>query len=101
VVENVVVYVTSEFNTLSALSTSDGHELWDYQGGNSVGPVVDHGVVYVETGASFYAFSARDGHQLWHVQSTSGFESTPTVVNGVVYLADFENVYAFSTSQMS
>ena len=60
-------------------------------------------MVYVGIGSGFfYALSARDGKQLWRFYGEdSSFNSSPVIVNRMIYAADGDYVYAFATSQGS
>jgi len=92
-----IVYVGSGTNVL-ALSADDGHQVWRFQTGDSIGSsaAVSDGVVYIGSGdTNLYALDAHSGTELWRFGTGSFIESSPSVVNGVVYVGSFDHsVYA-------
>lgn len=55
-------------------------------------PLVANGVVYYASGGNLRAFNATTGAQLWQNTQIGGIHwSSPVVVNGVLYLSDFNN----------
>jgi outer membrane protein assembly factor BamB len=107
-VANGVVYINSLSGNFEALNASNGNQIWTYPiGGKSSAAIVD-GVVYV--GSDFldnstyegavYALNATDGAKLWSYITGGSVDSSPAVVNGVVYISSWEdhignNIYAF------
>jgi outer membrane protein assembly factor BamB len=86
-----VVYISTFYGGVSALNTTTGLLLWNYNPGtqNATGssPTVVGGVVYVSSGGDyFYALNASDGTNLWTAPVTTGIGADPTVENGIVYV---------------
>jgi len=104
------VYITEDAATVDtvtyvyALDASDGTEQWRFEttGGISSPAVVD-GTVYVGNtdtvgGGTVYALDAGDGSERWAVDIDGGITSSPTVVDGGVYVGDFDGtVHALDT----
>jgi outer membrane protein assembly factor BamB len=105
VVDGVVDVGTMD-STVYALRASDGGLLWRYQAAGPVGgpvaspPVVVDGIVYVNANVDqglgyltgyIYALRASDGTLLWRYTTGNfvyhGYVYSPTVANGVVYIA--------------
>ncbi len=102
-VANGVVYVASaDDNSLYALNASTGAKLWNYTAGGCCvsSPAVANGVVYDSDSLSLYALNASTGAKLWSY-AAAGYPNSPVVVNGVVYLALGNYVYAFSLAGAS
>jgi eukaryotic-like serine/threonine-protein kinase len=99
-VVNGVVYIGSMDGNVYALNAENGNRIWNHPIGDDVksSPAVVNGVVFVGSEVSagsngyvgnFYALNAADGSKIWN--STLGnyysyIESSPSVVNGVVYV---------------
>ena len=83
-----VVYIGSNDGNLYALNADTGAQLWASPfTGAPDDPAVASGVVYVGgNDRQLYAFNAATGAQLWSVELEDIVESTPTVVDGVVYV---------------
>jgi outer membrane protein assembly factor BamB len=101
-VVNGVVYVASDSNgSVYALNASTGAQLWSFATGADLlaSPAVANGVVYVEQydGSNLYALDASTGAQLWSDNIGSSL-SSPTVVNGVVYIGGGDALYALNAS---
>ena len=99
VVDNGVLYVrTSPPNTLHALDTATGAELWSASPGGA--PAVSGGVVYTSWKSdTLEARDSANGNVLW--TGIVGVEdlSMPVVGNGVVYVhSDLGHLYAFDAS---
>jgi outer membrane protein assembly factor BamB len=102
---NGVVYAGSENSTFYALKASNGHQLWSYRTGGQVqcSPAVANGTVYFDSfDGNVYALRARTGVKVWsYATGGSGNNSSPTVVNGVVYIGGGNsdpNVYALDAA---
>ncbi len=95
-VANGVVYVASNDGNLYALNASTGAKLWSYASGACciASPAVANGVVYDSDAASLYALNASTGAKLWSYAGVGS--NSPAIVDGVVYLASGNYVYAFS-----
>ena len=81
-----------------ALKASTGALLWSYATGGGIEyspPVVANGVVYVSSDdGKLYALNASTGRPLWSY-AAGGFETSPAVANGVLYIGSGGHVYAF------
>jgi outer membrane protein assembly factor BamB len=104
-----VVYVTSEgTGNVYALNASTGAKLWSYATGGASeefvesSPAVANGVVYVGSlDGNLYALNASTGAKLWSFKTSGGVKSSPTIVDGVVYVRagiypSGGNTYAFA-----
>jgi len=60
-------------------------------------PAVSDGVVYTASNSGVYALNASNGAELWKSLSGLGFDSSPAVVNGTVYIGS-DNVYALNAT---
>ena len=91
VVANGVVYVGS-YNKFYALNAATGEVIWTFGSrelGISCSPAVADGIVYFGSGDQgwyLYALDADNGHVLWTYCMASTVKSSPTIVNGVLYL---------------
>jgi eukaryotic-like serine/threonine-protein kinase len=111
-VVNGIVYVGS--NELSygrvggniyALNAYSGVKIWNYSTGNSVfaavhsSPSVSDGTLFVGTDRFVFALNALTGTKIWAYQTDGQVESSPAVVDGVVYIGSRDgNIYALNTS---
>jgi outer membrane protein assembly factor BamB len=84
-----------------ALNADTGAFIWKYGVENAVfgSPAVANGVVYVSDAGNVYALDASTGALIW--SQAYGTQSSPTVVNDVVYIASTDpnsdqNVYALN-----
>ncbi|MGB7900916.1 MAG: PQQ-binding-like beta-propeller repeat protein [Halobacteriota archaeon] len=96
-ISNGVAYLTvcGVNDTLYALNATTGTQLWNTTAAGD--PVVANGVVYAENGNEVTALNASTGANVWNY-TTGGVESSPAVVNGVVYVgSDDGNIYAIGT----
>jgi outer membrane protein assembly factor BamB len=99
-VANGILYIGSANGNLYALNATDGIKLWNYSTGGSVAssPAVANGIVYVGSlGGGFYALNATNGEKIWSF-TTDRINSSPTIVDGVVYFAGSHTVYAFNAN---
>src|SRR5579884_1778214 len=96
-VANGVVYVSTEDGRVCAFDAATGRTLWtsDSFGSHGSAPAVANGVVYIgETAGGagkgrVYAFDAATGQNRWVSELVDGgidINSSPTVVNGMVYI---------------
>ena len=125
-VVNGVVYIGSEvstvlngnyFGSVYALNATNGNKLWNYTTGNyynyvESSPAVVGGVVYIgssegitpepptfASAGNVYALNATNGDKLWNYTTGSNVDSSPAVVDGVVYVGSGNgNVYALNAS---
>ncbi len=99
-VANGIVYFTNNDNAY-ALNTKTGVLLWNSTGVSAYSSLtVANGIVYsgAYTGVApnVYALNATTGAILWSYTTGNAIESSPAVVNGVVYIGSFDNkLYAF------
>jgi outer membrane protein assembly factor BamB len=99
-VANGVVYVGLQEGGVLALDASTGAREWTFNTGiqviSSPSPAVANGVVYETSDVgNVYALNASTGALLWTLNAgSSGFVSSPVVVNGMVYFAS-EALLAF------
>jgi outer membrane protein assembly factor BamB len=96
VVANGVVFLSSQFGSLSAFNASTGNALWSTTTGDPFStPAVADGVVYVGSGDStLRAFNAVTGAGMWTAPGP-GRAGSPAVANNVVYVANTTELYAF------
>ncbi len=122
-----VVYIGSEVSagsngyvgTVYALNAANGAKLWNYTTGNyynyvDSSPAVVDGVVYIGSSVGLalpppptlaiilgtvYALNATNGDKLWNYTTDSSVDSSPAVVNGVVYVGSEDGyVYALKAT---
>lgn len=85
---NEVVYVGSDDHNVYALNAKTGALLWSQPFSiRTSSPAVANGVVYIGGSSvdDMYALNASTGAQLWSYKVSSYMNSSPTVVNGMVY----------------
>jgi eukaryotic-like serine/threonine-protein kinase len=93
VVANGIVYISSYDGNLYALNAKTGEKIWNYHTtilGIGSSPTVDDGIVYVGSGDQnryLYAFNAYNGGLLWIDYIGASATNSPTIVNGIIYLA--------------
>ena len=94
---NNTVYVGAN-STLYALSAFSGAILWSQPFPGFVQSVsAANGVVYSSTDQTVYAFNGTTGSILWSYTIGGPVSSSPTIVNGQVFLGSFSTgVYCFS-----
>lgn len=85
-----IVYAVDQDNTLSAGDAATGKLIWHAQASIHSKPAVTYGIAYVSTVAigshAVVALDARAGKQVWSSAADEVIESSPTVVDGVVYI---------------
>ncbi|HET9055976.1 MAG TPA: PQQ-binding-like beta-propeller repeat protein [Chitinophagaceae bacterium] len=94
---NGIVYFGSSDFFLYALNAATGQLIWKYPTGsviNQSGATIANGIIYVGSrDAYLHAIDATTGNNVWRF-STNGVsleQSSPTVENGVVYIAGWFN----------
>ena len=88
-----MVYVHSE-DGLYAADAATGVVRWRVATrGLPTSPAVAHGVVY-SAASALEARNARTGQLIWSVPVDINYHSSPTVVDGVVYVGSLHHVYA-------
>lgn len=100
-----VVYVGGYDKRIHALSDSNGHELWSFNGataGYSTNPLVVGGKVFAGNRDGFmYAIGAhgtsRQGQLIWKYKTGGLIDTSAAYKNGVVYFASNDN-YAYALS---
>lgn len=93
-----IVYAAGDSSdTVYALDATTGRELWWFRAGLRHGQLTDAAIAYghVFVGqiglgrkAGLYCLSGRTGRVLWQFKDNNGFETGPSVTNGIVYAAD-------------
>jgi outer membrane protein assembly factor BamB len=93
-----VVYVGSRDKYLHAINAATGTMMWKFHSGYSLemsGATVVNGVVYIggwidwpdfNKPGSLFAIDATTGNLIWEKFPKSGFSSSPTVSNGLLYV---------------
>jgi outer membrane protein assembly factor BamB len=101
---NGVIYFGSDDVFVHAVNNNNGRLLWRYRTDNQLvtsSPVVQDGVVYVAS-TSLYALNAKDGSLLWRHRFQYGASSSPTVVNGTIYIGEGDDyTYALNATDGS
>jgi outer membrane protein assembly factor BamB len=103
-VVNGVVYVcTNGYNNgeLNAIDAASGTLKWKFISpipNLTSSPIVSNGVLYMASSGQnigiLYAVNIVDGSLKWSYTTDYGFDSSPVVYNGAVYLADYASVIA-------
>ncbi|MCX6767175.1 MAG: PQQ-binding-like beta-propeller repeat protein [Candidatus Micrarchaeota archaeon] len=100
-VANGIVYVGSADNKVYALSTSTGHQIWNFTGGSGFGssPAVANGIVFIGSwDNNVYALNASTGVQVWNYPTGDWIGSSPAVANGMVFIGSNDGYfYAFGS----
>jgi outer membrane protein assembly factor BamB len=99
-----VVYVQEVGGGVSAIDASTGSLRWHSDNGDTLASVaVANGVLYTRDDAGVMALDTVDGTELWSApipMSGADASSSPTVVNGAVYVGSGQNttgqLYAFA-----
>jgi outer membrane protein assembly factor BamB len=98
-VANGLVYLPSWDGNMYALNATTGTVIWSYPTApDDALPTVANGVVYIGTASyigEFYALDAVTGSLLWSYKTPANISAGSAVVNGMVYLAGGDKVYAF------
>jgi outer membrane protein assembly factor BamB len=100
-VVNGTIYFAGRWPTVYAMDANAGSLKWkrDFQIiENKIisNPSVANGIVYFgDYYGNFYALNADDGTTKWSVKTSTRVTTSPTLVNGIVYVTDMENLYAF------
>ncbi len=101
---NGIVYFGSDDGFVNAVHEVNGKLAWHYRTDNQLvtsSPVVQNGVVYVASN-SLYAFNAGNGSLLWRHRFQYGAASSPTVVNGTIYIGEGDGyLYALNATDGS
>lgn len=102
-VANGVVYASSYTGTLYALNAQSGATIWSHVVTTNIpsqsGISVANGIVYEGWDDGYlYAFNAQTGVQMWAFNSGGDIYTSPSVANGVVYLAAGAELYALNAT---
>jgi outer membrane protein assembly factor BamB len=89
-----------------ALNASNGAKIWNYSlGPNSQSkgsPAVQNGIVIVGSFGNISALNATNGNLIWNFKTNGAVQSSPTIVNGIVYIGSLDgpnrSVYALALS---
>lgn len=113
-VANGIVYVGSLGGGFYALNATNGEKIWSFTTDWIFSsPTIVDGVVYFAGAHTIYAFNANSGLMLWNtsisspniVGINSAIDSSPAVVNGVVYIGTEDgldgNLYALNATDGS
>ena len=95
--------------TILALRASNGHLLWRFRTQGTDGlangmPAEANGILYIATlHGAIYSLRANTGALLWHISRPTGQDIppvpvSPTVVNGILYVAAQQSIYALRAS---
>jgi outer membrane protein assembly factor BamB len=86
VASDSAVYFGSDDNHLYAVDVKTGEEKWKFNTGNRItSPKLSDGVVYFSSGYHLYALDNKIGKEKWKFEAEGTVESSPTVLDGVVY----------------
>lgn len=92
-VVNNVIYIGGWWDKFDALDARNGSVIWEYSTGapNMGAPVIVENIVYFSSDNGYaYALTADRGSLLWKYET--GFtRNSPTVANGIVYLAGWNS----------
>ncbi|MEW6222649.1 MAG: PQQ-binding-like beta-propeller repeat protein [Candidatus Hadarchaeota archaeon] len=84
------VFVGSSDGKVHALDAANGNEIWSFQTGDTIytaSPTVVDNTVYIGSwDGKLYALNAADGNLKWSYSTGGTIDSTPAVVNGVVFI---------------
>ena len=92
-VSNGLVYVGTNGGAIYALNATTGALVWKYQATGiqpQGSPTVVNGILYFGNSFALYALKADTGALLWQVPA-GRIVLTPSVVNGVVYVTEFQD----------
>ncbi len=86
-VVNGNVYFGTTVGQIYALNATTGTRIWSYSTGfYTTVPAVVNGVVYIGSGMNVWALKADSGELLWKEPVGRNIQSSPTVVDGVLYI---------------
>jgi outer membrane protein assembly factor BamB len=101
-VANGYVYVGDD--KTYAFNASSGAQVWNSTEGSSFAPAVADGLVYVSDSIRIVALNASTGTKIWNYTfpPTEYYaDSSPAIVDGVVYAVGGDAIYAFGMSEAS
>jgi outer membrane protein assembly factor BamB len=89
VIVNGVAYIGNTDGLLIAIDTKTGKERWRAKPGASLvgAAAVAGGTVYAQSSDGLFAVDAETGVKLWDFTVYPGYDSTPVVVDGAVYMS--------------
>ncbi len=103
VTDGKLVVATVQDGRMVALDASSGKTLWtttlSLNNPPLAAPVITGDRIYLgQREGLFLAFNAADGKEMWRWQNPEGsFESSPLVVDGVVYVFSTDGLFAFDS----
>lgn len=101
-ISGAVAYFGTRDGYLIALDLLTQQPKWSFDlGGYPVraSPAVDERTVFIGSGFNVFAIDADSGRQIWKAKIDYAGESSPTVADGVVYIASKENhLYAIDAT---
>jgi eukaryotic-like serine/threonine-protein kinase len=93
------VYTSNNDGYFYSLNATNGSLNWRvniWPGGN---PAIVNDIVYTAGAGVFYALDASTGTEIWKLQIASLSGSSPTIVNGIVYIAaENHQIYALNAA---
>lgn len=90
-----MVYLGSKSGFLQALDALTGEERWRFDLGDYIvraSPAVVNDTVYITSGFSLFAVDTRTGEERWSVPIRFAGQSSPAVIDGVVYVSSHEGL---------
>ncbi len=101
-VDNGVVYIGSAGGFVQAFNASTGTQIFRHPTGGqgvSASPLVINDGVYIGVGL-LMRLNTSTGHPTWtyRAQDSSSFETSPAVVDGIIYVGADYNIYAVNAS---
>ncbi|MCX6666369.1 MAG: PQQ-binding-like beta-propeller repeat protein, partial [Euryarchaeota archaeon] len=102
-IANGLLFIGSDNGKLYALNLSNGSKVWEKtlgdNGVRSSPAVAGNNIVYVgdmaTTGGKIFALNASTGAEIWIYQTNMQIESSPAIVDNVMYTGGGQKVYAF------
>ncbi|MDP9357063.1 MAG: PQQ-binding-like beta-propeller repeat protein [Chloroflexota bacterium] len=90
-----MVYLGSKSGFLHALDATTGAERWRFDLGDYIvraSPAVANDTVYITSGFSLFAIDAKTGKERWRVPIRFAGQSSPAVIDGVVFVSSHEGL---------
>jgi outer membrane protein assembly factor BamB len=94
------VYVTTKAGKTYAYNIATGQLRWSYDAGGEASPVVANGILYVAgaDGGLYALDAAHGGDPKWLFPTGSPITVSPTVADGIVYVASGTTLYAIDAA---
>ncbi|MBL7206188.1 MAG: PQQ-binding-like beta-propeller repeat protein [Candidatus Aenigmarchaeota archaeon] len=97
-IANGIVYIGDTGSLFYALNATNGNKIWNYSTGVVYGgAAIADGIAYVG-GNKLYALNATNGSQIWSYTVVSSIITSPTVVDGIVYVPSQSNHWSVVTA---